>query len=98
MKIKSEAAELSRYGNDALEGFYTAVDNGQARLAMTILADIISAFAEKIDSLEESLNSQDSKQDVNPVKEEKELVENIKVETKVKTSVKETVSKDTISE
>ena len=36
---------------DALEAFYTAVDNGQARLAMSILVDIVEVFAEKIEAL-----------------------------------------------
>jgi choline kinase len=54
MIIESEVAKNSRYGEDALEAFYTAVDNGQARLAMSILVDIISAFADKIEALEEA--------------------------------------------
>jgi len=52
MKIESEVAKASRYGDDAIEAFNTAVDNGQARLAMTILVDVINAFADKIDELE----------------------------------------------
>ena len=55
MKIESEVTKLSRYGDDGLEGFYTAVDNGQARLAMTILVDVIAAFADKIDELEAAI-------------------------------------------
>ena len=48
MIVPSEIAKSSRYGEDALEAFYTAVDNGQARLAMSILVDIVEVFAEKI--------------------------------------------------
>lgn len=51
MRIESEIARQSRYGEDAIEAFNTAVDNGQARLAMSILVDIINAFAEKLDEL-----------------------------------------------
>lgn len=51
MIIKSTVAEATKYGDDALEAFYTAVDNGQARLALIILVDVIKAFEEKIDEL-----------------------------------------------
>lgn len=51
MKIKSTVAEATKYSTDALEAFYTAVDNGQARLALVILVDVIKAFEEKIDEL-----------------------------------------------
>lgn len=54
MKIKSTVAEATRYGSDALEAFYTAVENGQARLALLILVDVIKAFEEKIDELVEA--------------------------------------------
>ncbi len=57
MIIESEVAKNSRYGEDALEAFYTAVDNGQARLAMSILVDIIVAFADKIEALEEAASA-----------------------------------------
>lgn len=52
MKIKSNVAEASKYSDDALEAFYTAVENGQARLALMILVDVIQTFEEKIDALE----------------------------------------------
>lgn len=54
MKIESTVAEATKYGPDALEAFYTAVDNGQARLALLILVDIVKAFEEKIDELTEA--------------------------------------------
>ena len=60
MYIKSEIGELSRYGDDAIQAFVTAVDNGQARLGMQILVDVIEKFAEKFDEIdniiEEKLN------------------------------------------
>ena len=107
MKIESEVARLSRYGDDALEGFYTAVDNGQARLAMTILVDVISAFANKIDALEESLSGEE-KEILPPAKEVKEPVvekeedtikpEVVKSEQKAKSTAKEASSKEEVSE
>jgi hypothetical protein len=69
MIIESEVAKNSRYGEDALEAFYTAVDNGQARLAMSILVDIISAFADKIEALEE-VSTKNVSEVKPPVKEE----------------------------
>jgi len=61
MYIKSEIGELSRYGDDAIQAFVTAVDNGQARLGMQILVDVIEKFAEKFDEIdliiEEKLNA-----------------------------------------
>jgi uncharacterized protein YfcZ (UPF0381/DUF406 family) len=53
MKIESRVAEATKYSSDALEAFYTAVDNGQARLALLILVDVIEVFADKLDELEE---------------------------------------------
>ena len=53
MKINSEVSKLARFGEDAIEGFNTAVENGQARLAMSILVDVINAFDEKFDDIDE---------------------------------------------
>lgn len=89
MKIESEAAKASRYGDDALEAFATAVDNGQARLAISILVDIVNTFADKIDALEEAASPVD---EIKP--EPREVVvekkEDIKPEPKQK--VKEQTS------
>jgi hypothetical protein len=90
MIIPSEIAKSSRYGEDALEAFYTAVDNGQARLAMSILVDIVEVFAEKIEALE---NSNVTTEEVKPpVKQEvaQDVEEEVKPAPKAK--VKETVS------
>jgi hypothetical protein len=90
MIIPSEIAKSSRYGEDALEAFYTAVDNGQARLAMSILVDIVEVFAEKIEALE---NSNVATEEVKPpVKQE--VVQDAEEEVKPapKAKVKETIS------
>lgn len=52
MKIKSEIGTGSLYGDDALEAFYNAVDNGQARLALQFLTEIVEVLIEKIDAIE----------------------------------------------
>ena len=91
MIIPSEIAKSSRYGEDALEAFYTAVDNGQARLAMSILVDIIEVFAEKIEALE---NSNVATEEVKPpVKQEVvQDAEEEEVKPAPKAKVKETIS------
>lgn len=76
MKIESEVARQSRYGDDAIEAFNTAVDNGQARLAMSILVDIVNAFAEKFDELLEEKVSNEQEQEI--VKEEVPKKEEVK--------------------
>jgi len=93
MIIPSETAKSSRYGEDAIEAFYTAVDNGQARLAMSILVDIIEAFAEKIEALEEAAAAPVAEVKP-PVKEEVKVEEQIEEEVKPapKAKAKETVS------
>jgi hypothetical protein len=90
MIIPSEIAKSSRYGENALEAFYTAVDNGQARLAMSILVDIIEVFAEKIEALE---NSNVTTEEVKPpVKQEVAQDAEEEVKPAPKAKIKETVS------
>lgn len=93
MKIESRVAEATKYSTDALEAFYTAVDNGQARLALLILVDVIEAFADKLDELEELKLSLATK--VEEVKPEPKKVEEAKPEPqKVTQEVKTTKQED----
>jgi hypothetical protein len=85
MIIESEVAKSSRYGEDALEAFYTSVDNGQARLAMSILVDIISAFADKIEALENSIE----KEVKPPVQEKAVVTEVVEEQEEVKPAPKQ---------
>jgi len=94
MIIPSETAKNSRYGEDAIEAFYTAVDNGQARLAMSILVDIIEAFAEKIEALEEAA---DPVVEVLLLAEEEEVKVKEQIEEDVKPAPK-AKAKETVSE
>lgn len=87
MKIKSNVAEATKYSNDALEAFYTAVENGQARLALLILVDVIEEFANRFDELEEKapnqeVAKQEAKEVVAPVKEQVKETETSIVEEK----------------
>ena len=59
MYIESEIGKQMRYGDNAIDAFLTAVDNGQARLGLQILVDIIVAFADKIDELEAANQKKD---------------------------------------
>lgn len=91
MKIESEVARQSRYGEDAIEAFNTAVDNGQARLAMSILVDIVNAFADKIDELTEA-DAIIVNQDIKPaetVQEKREEAKPKAAKEEVKTASKE---------
>lgn len=72
MYIKSEVGRLSRYGEDAVEAFRTAVNNGQARLGMQILVDVIDAFADKLDEL--SLLAEESNVVTAPEKEVEAII------------------------
>jgi|688.fasta_scaffold24681_8 hypothetical protein len=59
MYIESEIGKQMRYGDNAIDAFLTAVDNGQARLGLQILVDIVVAFADKIDELEAANQKED---------------------------------------
>lgn len=91
MKIESEVARQSRYGEDAIEAFNTAVDNGQARLAMSILVDIVNAFADKIDELTEAGSSSENKEikPVETIQDKKEEVKPKATKEEVKSASKE---------
>lgn len=102
MIIESDVAKASRYSDDALEAFYIAVENGQARMALQILVDVISEFETKIDNLEKfcNLNQEQDKSEeviteqltaaVEENKEEKAVTENqTKPQPKTKVQEKE---------
>ena len=52
LKIPTRISTSLGDSSDAISMFNTAVTNGQARLAMEILIDIINGLANKIESLE----------------------------------------------
>jgi len=89
MKIESDVARAARLGDDAIDAFNMAVNNGQARLGMSILVDIINAFAEKLDELTES---QDEKDTVAPQKTEEPKPKSTSTKEEVK-SKDDTASK-----
>lgn len=54
-RIETSAPIPFGLGDDAVEAFRRSVTNGQARLAIEILVDIVDALVEKIDELESRL-------------------------------------------
>ena len=87
MYIQSEIGKLARYSENAIEAFRIAVDNGQARLAMQILVDVIDRYAEKFDEFDALIEEK-----FNSVKPEK--VETPKEEAKVEAPKEEIKTAD----
>ena len=101
MKINSASAEVTGYGSDAIEAFNQAVENGQSRLALYVLVDIIDALVERIEELSENKIPQpeEIKVEEKTVKTE-EVVEQItKQEESIKPQVKtKSPTKEAITE
>ena len=99
MYIQSEIGKQMRYGDNAIDAFVTAVDNGQARLGMQILVDVIVAFSDKLDELELALKKEDDvivaavvsspAQEEPKVEEIKTLTKEEEVQSKNKVTAKE---------
>jgi osmotically-inducible protein OsmY len=56
-KISSERLAQSVRTDDALAAFEQSVGNGQARLAIEVLVDVINALVDKVDELEEKMSA-----------------------------------------
>lgn len=76
-QILSDVSKQYLLEEDAIKGFRMAVENGQSRLALTILADIIDVFNGIF--VEMLSDDEDNKAETKPVDE---------VKTEVKTEVK----------
>lgn len=79
---------------EVLENFRTAVDNGQLRLAMIHLVDIIDAIVDVL--TEEQEEAQDRAKNETVSQEEKPL--NIKPEKKTAPPASEKIEKEKVSE
>lgn len=97
--IKSEISKTYLLEEDAVEGFSIAVQNGQTRLALQILSEIIPVFEEiflailEDDNEEQGLNEEKAiEQKVVEEKAVEQVVEE-KVEEAKPTSAKKTNSK-----
>lgn len=60
-KIKNERLAAAVRTDIAEDAFKTAVDNGQARLALDVLGDLLPSVIERIEALELTLASAASK-------------------------------------
>jgi hypothetical protein len=100
IKIVSELSKQYLLKEDAIEGFKIAVENGQTRLALQVLVDIIDGMMEIFDYAMEEIAEDDNVIDVpvaisapaqEPVKvvEAVEAVEEKKVSPKKTAEVKE---------
>ena len=101
IKIVSEISKQYLLKEDAIEGFKIAVENGQTRLALQVLVDIIDGMMEIFDYAMEEVAEDDAIIEVPvievpvvvsaPVQEIIEVVEDKKVSPKKTTEVKEDV-------
>jgi hypothetical protein len=102
--ITSDIAKQYLLTEDAVEGFNIAVENGQVRLALQVMAEIVDGIMEVLDYLVEQTNdeSENINEEIKPVEifvESKKLeVEETKKETETtptkKVTAKESATKE----
>lgn len=87
LKIKLKNEQISSFlrTDDALQALNTSVDNGQIRLSLQILVEVIEDLLNKIDSLTEKLNTKE----INKAASEKTVVKQKVEEPKVDLQDKE---------
>lgn len=85
--------KISEYLNtdDSIEGLEKAVLNGQTRLALDVLVDIIEEMFERLISLEEKVLLAETAQTTAPIVEKSDL-------QKTSNKVKNTITEDLVSE
>ena len=62
--IESEISKQYLREEDAVEGFKEAVENGQVRLALQILVDIVEAFVDIFEAVTEGEDEEEVQQEV----------------------------------
>ena len=62
--IESEISKQYLREEDAVEGFREAVENGQVRLALQILVDIVDAFVDIFEAVTEGEGEEEVQQEV----------------------------------
>lgn len=67
IEISNERLANAVRTTDAVSAFSTAVDNGQSRLALDILGDIIPALIGQIESLEVAVLELNAKKDASTI-------------------------------
>jgi len=84
IEISTEALKAYARTNDAIEAFNMTVANGQTRLALQVLVDIVNVLVDKIEELEDKINLSTKNDVIDSTVEKEEIkVEEIKSETKV---------------
>jgi hypothetical protein len=95
IKIVSEISKQYLLKEDAVEGFKVAVENGQTRLALQVLVDIIDGMMEIFDYAMEEVAEDDNIIDVpvavsSPAQEPIKVVEAVEIIEDKKVSAKKT--------
>jgi len=95
IKIVSDVSKQYLLKEDAIEGFKIAVENGQTRLALQVLVDIIDGMMEIFDYAMEEIIEDDNVIDVPvaisvPVQEPIKVVEAVQIIEDKKVSPKKT--------
>jgi hypothetical protein len=95
IKIVSDISKQYLLKEDAIEGFKIAVENGQTRLALQVLVDIIDGMMEIFDYAMEEIAEDDNVIDVSvaisaPAQEPVKVVEAVEVVEEKKVSPKKT--------
>lgn len=87
LKIKLKNEQISSFlkTDNALQALNTSVDNGQIRLSLQILVEVIEDLLDKVDSLTEKLNTKE----INKAASEKTVVKQKVEEPKVDLQDKE---------
>jgi hypothetical protein len=96
--ITSDTSKQYLREEDAVKGFEIAVGNGQSRMALTILVDIINGFMDIFNSFEDGLEEEDSEVEAVAVEEpklQKQAVVDEPSEEEVKPVAKPAAKKET---
>lgn len=98
--ITSEASKQYLLEEDAVKGFEMAVTNGQSRLALSIMVDIVNGFMEVFNAMMDE-DEVDQPSEIEQPKKQEAQVEKKTAEKKkpeVKTETKPETSKETKNE
>ncbi len=96
--ITSDTSKQYLREEDAVKGFEIAVGNGQSRMALTILVDIINGFMDIFNSFEDGLEEEASEVEAVAVEEpklQKQAVVDEPLEEEVKPVAKPAAKKET---
>jgi hypothetical protein len=96
--ITSDTSKQYLREEDAVKGFEIAVGNGQSRMALTILVDVINGIMDMFNSIEDEFGEDEVTEEEPKVEEQpkaKEVAQEEVIEEEVKPVAKPTVKKET---